>query len=235
MMDPMHGTTATRARTDRLGPKRAEVLHHLRSSGRPLPVADIAAAVDLHPNTTRFHLDALTASGLVVRTVEQRDQPGRPKVLYASVAGHRVDHYQNLAAALVRHLAGELPDRAERARAAGRAWGDQLRLDRDPGGSRTPVERLVGVMAELGYEPDYLDSPQPTIVLRPCPYLELVGDDPDVVCQLHLGLACGLIGPDSPIEVTGIDPFVTPTTCLIHLAPTAAIPAGTGGQEPANA
>lgn len=234
-MDAMRARTASEARSDRLGPKRAEVLHHLRSTGRPLPVADIAKAVDLHPNTTRFHLDALTASGLVVRTVEQRDQPGRPKVLYASVAGHHVDHYQNLAAVLVRHFAGDLPDRADRARAAGRAWGEAMRLDRDPTGSQPAVERLMDAMAELGYDPDYLEAPEPTVVLRPCPYLELVGDDPEVVCQLHLGLACGLIGPDAPLEVTGIDPLVTPTTCLIHLAPPAAIRAGTGEGEPANA
>lgn len=215
---------------------RAEVLHVLRSTGSPLPVADIAAAVRLHPNTTRFHLDALTASGLVTRTVEQRDQPGRPKVLYQSVAGHRVDHYQNLAAAVVRHFAGDLPDRAERARAAGRAWGEQLRAERDPAGREPAVERLVHAMSDLGYEPDYVESPTPTVVLRPCPFLELVGDDPETICQLHFGLACGLVGPDPDWEVTDIQPLVTPTTCLIHLAHPAPADGAAGvGEEPVHA
>jgi predicted ArsR family transcriptional regulator len=237
MMDAMRGPGGTSPRSDRLGPTRAEVLHQLRSAGRPLPVADIAAAVDLHPNTTRFHLDALTASGLVVRTVEQRAQPGRPKVLYASVGGHQVDHYQNLAAAMVRHFAGDLPDRDERARAVGRAWGDQLRLEHDPAGVRPPLERLVDVMTELGYDPDFVETPSPTVVLRPCPFLELIGDDPQTICQLHFGLACGLVGPSPAWEVTGIEPFVTPTTCLIHLAQRAgeAPVAGTDHAEPANA
>lgn len=232
----MRGTSVGGPRTDRLGPTRAEVLHHLRSAGQPLPVAEISAAVGLHPNTTRFHLDALTASGLVIRTVEQRDQPGRPKVLYASASGHRVDHYQNLAAAMVRHVAGELPDRVERARAAGRAWGDQLRVEHDPTDSEPPVERLVRVMADLGYEPDYVESPAPTVVLRPCPFLELVGDDPETICQLHFGIASGLIGPGRAWEVTGIEPFVTPTSCVIHLAAHAAdASTEVGGEEPGNA
>jgi predicted ArsR family transcriptional regulator len=214
---------------------RAEVLHRLRLAGGPLPVAEIAAAVGLHPNTTRFHLDALAASGLVTRTVEQRDQPGRPKVLYAAVAGHRTDHYQNLAAAMVRHFAGDLPDRAERAQAAGQAWGEQLRLEHDPDGSEAPVERLVHVMAHLGYEPDYVESPDPTVVLRPCPFLALVGDDPETICQLHLGLAHGLMGPDKTWGVTGIEPFATPTTCLIHLARAAEAFGATSDEEPMDA
>lgn len=236
MMDGMRARSVSGARTERLGPTRAEVLHHLRTAGHSLPVAEISAAVGLHPNTTRFHLDALTASGLVVRTVEQRDQPGRPKVLYASASGHRVDHYQDLAAAMVRHVAGDLPDRAERAREAGRAWGDRLRLEHDPDGTEPPVERLVHVMTDLGYEPAYVESPAPTVVLRPCPFLELVGDDPDTICQLHFGLACGLVGPDSAWDVAGIEPFVTPSTCLIHLArhPGEASAPEAGG-EPANA
>lgn len=235
-MDDMPGRTVSEPRTERLGPMRAEVLHHLRLAGRPLPVAEIAAAVGLHPNTTRFHLDALAASDLVTRTVEQRDQPGRPKVLYASVMAHRVDHYQDLAAVMVRHVVGDLPDRAERIEAAGRAWGEQLRAEHDPTSSQPPIDRLVDVMADLGYEPDYVESPAPTVVVQPCPFLSLVGDDPDVICQLHLGLAHGLMGPDADWDVVGIEPFATPSTCLIHLARHAAASAeATAHQEPADA
>lgn len=203
---------------DRLGPTRAEVLHHLRQAGRPVPVAEISEAVGLHPNTARFHLDSMVATGLVSRTVEERSQPGRPKVLYASVGGRRADHYQDLAAALVQHFAGDLPDRLERARTAGRAWGDQLRVERDPAGVQEPVERLVTVMGDLGYDPDFVDEPSPAVVLRPCPFLDLVGTDAGTICELHFGLASGLLGPDPGWTVTGIEPMVTPTTCLIHLA-----------------
>lgn len=197
-------------------------------------MAEISAAVGLHPNTTRFHLDSMVASGLVTRTVEERSQPGRPKVLYASVAGRNADHYQDLAAALVQHLASDLPDRLERARTAGRAWGDQLRLERDPAGEQAPIDRLVSVMGDLGYEPAYVEAPSPTVVLRPCPFLDLVGTDAGTICELHFGLASGLLGQDPGWEVTGIEPLVTPSTCLIRLA---AAPRTTeaGTREPVHA
>ena len=60
------------AKTERLGPTRAEVLHHLRTRASAQGVEAVASAVGLHPSTTRFHLDALTEAGLVVREVENR-------------------------------------------------------------------------------------------------------------------------------------------------------------------
>ena len=215
----------------RLGPTRAEVLHQLRTVGSPLPVNEIATAVGLHPNTTRFHLDALVGHGLVVRELEQREQPGRPKVLYRSAHGHQRNHYQELAAAMVRHFAGGLADRVDRARAAGESWGDELRADLErtlP--EQEPLDRLVGCMSELGYDPRLETEPEPLLVLRPCPFLDLTGVDPEMVCQLHLGLARGLLGPDQPWKVTSLQPWVAPDRCLMHLARVQA----TSGRAPAS-
>lgn len=209
----MHG------RQERLGPMRAEVLHLLREVAEPVPVARVAAAVGLHPNTTRFHLDALTDAGLVTREVEHRTQPGRPKVLYQAARGHRGNRYQELAAAMVRHFAAGLADRSERARAAGESWGEELRTDLQrtlP--EQEPLDRLVGCMAELGYDPRLETDPEHVLVLRPCPFLDLAGADPDVVCQLHLGLARGLLGPNQPWQVVSLQPWVAPDRCLLHLA-----------------
>ena len=38
----------------------------------------------LHLNTTRFHLDGLVEAGLAARAREDREQPGRPRVLYTA-------------------------------------------------------------------------------------------------------------------------------------------------------
>ena len=65
-----------------VGGRRAEVLRHLRDAVASLSVADIAAQTGLHVNTARFHLDALVADGLAERTMEEREVPGRPRVLY---------------------------------------------------------------------------------------------------------------------------------------------------------
>ena len=209
------------SRAARLGPTRAEVLHYLRTVGEPVAVAEVAAAVGLHPNTTRFHLDALTDSGLVTREVEQRNQPGRPKLLYRAVEGHRSNRYQELAGAMVLHFAGMLEDRSELAEAAGEAWGNELRTEAQrTGPAEAPLDRLVGCMAGLGYDPTLVADSDTVVELRPCPYLELADKDPQVTCQLHLGLVRGLLGPDQPWQVTAIEPWVTPTKCLLRLAQT---------------
>lgn len=205
------------AKTERLGPTRAEVLHHLRTRASAQGVEAVALALGLHPNTTRFHLGALTEAGLVVREVENRGRPGRPRMLFRAVPGLGGDHYEALAEVLVRHFASGLDDRAERAENAGLAWGQRLREQRDPQSSDQPVERLVNAMDALGYQPQRDQSDDATVVLRPCPFLNLAGDDPDVICRLHVGLANGLLGPDQPWRVTDIEPFATPTTCVLRL------------------
>lgn len=214
----------SQGRQRRLGPTRAEVLHHLRAARRSVSAAEVAADLGVHPNTSRFHLEALTTGGLVIREAEQRRTPGRPKVLYRASRGPTPDRYQDLAEALVRHFAGPLRERAELAREAGRAWGEELRAAAPPEDS--PLQRLLGGMADLGYQPGVEAGDPPLVVLRPCPYHALAGEDPSVVCQLHLGLVRGLLGPDQPLEVTGIRPWVTADRCEVALAYRPTDPAG---------
>lgn len=203
----------------RLGPTRAEVLQHLRGTAESLPVNDVAAAIGLHANTTRFHLDALAAGGLVLRTVEHTGQPGRPKVLYSAAHPHHGSYHQDLAQVMVHHFASSLEDQSDRAEEAGRAWGNQLRGDferADPG--QDPLERLVDAMSDLGYAPQLGPEPEPVVTLTPCPYGQLASAHPEVVCQLHLGLVRGLLGPNQPLTAVSIKPWATPSTCLLHLA-----------------
>ncbi len=204
-------------RGPRLGPTRAEVLHHLRTAGGPVPVSEVSAAVGLHPNTTRFHLDALTELGLVVRQAEQRHRPGRPKVMYRAADGHRANGYQDLAAAMVKHFAAGLEERGARAITAGEAWGAELRGNAAP--QEDSLARVVTTMQGLGYEPELVGGDEPVLELSRCPYLDLADDDPEVVCKLHLGLIKGLLGPDQPWAVSAIVPFAAPSKCLVRLAP----------------
>lgn len=201
-------------RATRLGPTRAEVLHHLRTAGEPVAVSEVSEAVGLHPNTTRFHLDALLEAGLVTREVEQRSQPGRPKVLYRATQPLQTDPYEALAQAMVTHFAGVEQNRSAKARAAGEAWGDELRAQVADG---EPLDRVVSCMAGLGYEPRLVDEPETRIELTPCPYMSLATKDPGVVCQLHLGLVRGLLGPDQPWRVRSIHPWIEPDLCVLRL------------------
>lgn len=211
----------------RLGPTRAEVLDHLRTLDEPASVAAVSEAVGLHANTTRFHLDGLAAAGLVTREPESRERPGRPKYLYRALHPHPSSQYQDLAQAMVQHFASQVDDPSGRAEAAGQAWGDELRgVMQRTTPDQPPLERLVGAMTELGYQPKLVPEPAraPVVELTPCPYGQLASQDPHVVCQLHLGLARGLLGPDQPWEVVDLQPWVTATTCLLLLARDPAVP-----------
>ena len=202
----------------RLGPTRAEVFEHLQGLATAAPLGEIAEAVGIHQNTARFHLDALTAAGLVDREIESRDVPGRPKVLFRAARISHDGSFEGLAKAMVRHFAAGLVDRSERAVRAGVAWGEEVRdelVASDP--AREPLELLVDGMAWLGYEPELVDDPRPLLNLRPCPYASIAGSDPDVVCQLHLGVMRGILGPGQPWEIASIEPWSGPATCRVTL------------------
>ena len=208
-------TTEANPRVRGFGPSRAEVLAHLRSTGVAEPVAAIATAVGLHQNTTRFHLDALIVSGLVHREAEGRQQPGRPRVLYRAEPAPSQTHFHDLAAAMVRHCAGPMDDRGSRAEEAGVAWGAELLAELPPEPAE-PMPRLIACLARMGYQPTLVAGAPPTIELRPCPYSELAGQDPETVCRLHLGLIRGLINDKDPWQVAALEPYATPELCIVR-------------------
>lgn len=124
----------------RVAGRRLDVLTQLREAGGPLPIAELARRLAVHPNTVRFHLDALLDAGLVQRVDGQRRAPGRPALLFAAVPGMDPGgprRYQQLA----HTLAGALddgPDGPARALQAGRAWGRAVAApDATPGGGGT--------------------------------------------------------------------------------------------------
>ncbi|MGV8910580.1 MAG: helix-turn-helix transcriptional regulator [Propionicimonas sp.] len=205
------------------GPSRAEVLEYLRGTGAPEPVAAIAAAVGLHPNSARFHLDALFSLGLVHREAESRQRAGRPRVLYRADPAPNQQPYQDLAAALVRHYPGPVEDRGNRAEMAGKAWGEELLVGQSPEPADA-IPRLVDCLARMGYKPMLVDGPPPSIELTPCPYAALAGDDPDTICRLHLGLVRGLLREGDPWMVDTLEPYVTPELCIVRLTAKDAAP-----------
>lgn len=210
-------TSGVTSRPRRFGPSRADVLEHLRRTGAPQPVAAIAAAVGLHANTTRFHLEALIAAGQVHREAEIRQKAGRPRVLYRAEPTTSQELYQDFAGAMVRHFAAPLADRGRLAEAAGMAWGEEVLT----GLQTQPAEalpRLVGCLARMGYQPELIEGPPPSINVHPCPYADLAEVDPETVCRMHLGLLRGLLHDDDPWEVTALEPYATPDLCIVRLA-----------------
>src|ERR1019366_5758954 len=72
------------------------------------------------------------------------------------------------------------------------------------------VETLERELIESGFRPTRRErGRQVTFVLGRCPFEEVAADDPDTVCQLHLGLAKGLsesLGDVTVDRLTAKDP-----------------------------
>ncbi len=209
-----------------LGRSRAEVLDMLRAADGPLGVREIAQRTGLHPNTARFHLEALVEAGLAVRETEERETPGRPRIGYRAVAdgpaGRR--RYRLLAEMLTSLIAGTMPEPARAAEEAGREWGAYL-AEQPPPYQRLTAEqavaKLTAIMEELGF------SPQPEggegggryrLCLRQCPFREVAQQHQDVICALHLGLTRGALARmRAPVTADRLDPFVEPSLCVARL------------------
>jgi predicted ArsR family transcriptional regulator len=209
-----------------LGQSRAHVLDLLRAAGSPTGVRDIADQAGLHPNTARFHLDALVDAGLAARAPKERTTPGRPSMAYRAVAGGETmgrRRYRLLAEMLTSLIAGMLPKPGEAAGEAGREWGRYLteppppyqRLD-----AGEAVERLTATMAEIGFAPEAVtDGTQYQLRLRQCPFREVAENHQDVVCQLHLGLMQGALAQmRAPVTADRLQPFAEPSLCIAYLA-----------------
>lgn len=223
--------------TERGAGRRTAVLQALRAADGPLGIAAIAAQVDVHPNTVRFHLATLVEHGRVERVELLHRTPGRPPQLFRATTGMDPSGpraYRQLAEVLVDTLTSG-PNPRRRAAAAGRSWGRRLvaeashtaRGDSDPGPEdTTPVDpdeaigRLSDLLEQMGFAPEPAEGGDTQIGLRHCPFLELAKKHQDVVCPIHLGLMRGAMQAwRSPVSIRRLESFTRPDLCTVHLSP----------------
>lgn len=208
-----------------LGESRARVLHVLQGADTALGVVEVAQQIRLHPNTIRFHLDALVADGMADRASEDREQPGRPRTLYtASVASDQAGRrsYRLLAEILAGYVAAESAQPVKAALKAGEAWGRYLAERPAPFqhiDAHASTEQLVRTLDDVGFAPEaVVVGGAQQILLHHCPFREVAEAHRDVVCSIHLGLMQGLLADlDAPLEAHRLDAFVEPSLCVAHL------------------
>lgn len=206
--------------------RRSEVLRVLRSTTEAMTIAAIAETVGVHPNTVRFHLEALVESGQVERAAAERRTPGRPPLLFVAARGMDQEgprDYRALAEMLALGISEE-SDHEGRVLAAGRAWGQRrAAVDDVTELDRPPVDRLIALLDELGFAPVRLADDDPDgesvrIGMRHCPYLELADDQSDIVCTAHLGLIRGALEScDADVTADELTPFAEPDLCIVRL------------------
>lgn len=206
--------------------RRSGVLKVLRTANAPMSIIAIADALDVHPNTVRFHLDTLVSSGRVEQVTMDRRGPGRPALMFQ--ATRRMDpggprRYRVLAEILATGMA-DVEHSEAKALAAGRAWGQQLKPP--PQSTETldaeeSIEHLVDVLDDFGFAPERGGDEQ--VRLRHCPFLELAVTQKEVICPVHLGIMQGALETwQAPVTVDRLEAFVEPDLCLAHLGPRAA-------------
>jgi predicted ArsR family transcriptional regulator len=209
-----------------LGPSRARVLDLLRAAGSPVGVREVAAQSGLHPNTARFHLDALASAGLASRATQALATPGRPAVMYEAVAAGEpagTRRYRLLAEMLAGLIGGMLPEPGAAAADAGRQWGRYLTDPPAPyerTGAAQAIASLAATLDQIGFAPEVVaDGAQPEVRLRRCPFQEVAERHQDVVCQLHLGLMRGVLEQlRAPVTADRLQPFAEPGVCVAYLS-----------------
>lgn len=194
-------------------------------TGRPTTVGDLGQELGGHPNTTRAHLGALLADGLLEKVARPDGSRGRPAhghqltergrlLLEASRVAEPVAT-DELVTAMAEHLA-TTPDAETHARAIGRLWAAQLTRDDGPGEAATAAERVVALLRTAGFSPKA--DPSGDVALRTCPVLASAREHPGVVCTMHEEMLRAAVGEGraGDLEV-GLEPFAREGACLVHL------------------
>ena len=206
-------------------PTRHAVFRYIASSEAPVGVAELTDHFGFNHNAIRQHLAKLVAADLVVEGKAAATGPGRPRLVYT--VGPAVDSrwgvtgpYERLSLLLTEIVrSGDTPLEV------GRRAGRELRAVDDGDDTES---RLCSAMARQGFDPEVQTSSGRTeIVLRACPFESSALASPDTVCQLHLGLAEGLVGGDDSVEVEALvakDP--RQANCRLVLRATAPAPSG---------
>lgn len=187
-------------------------LIEMRRDGLSLPqVADI---IGLHENTVRSHLDALLDDGYVQREPAAATGRGRPAWIWRAAAQPPAPF-----AALANVLADQvalLSDNPARAGIeAGQRWGATLSGSATGNDARRAV---LDSLAALGFAPRVEEDH--SISLLSCPLLSAAQENPQVICNVHLGIVQGILkshGRD-PLG-SRILPFALEHGCRLELAP----------------
>lgn len=209
-------------------PTRLRLYEYVRSRPDAVGRDEAAAAVGISRSLAAFHLDRLVDAGLL--SVEYRRLSGRsgrgagrPAKLYRP-SGARVSlslpetRYELagriLADALEERGEGEDAEATVR-RVAGRAGEELGERVRERIGARkaAPLDLAREVLEELGFQPERRDR---EVLLRNCPFHQLVQTHPDLVCAMNHALLLGLIAGLGSSGVTAV-PRRDPDYCCVAI------------------
>ncbi len=175
-------------------PTRYAIFQVVAAAAAPIGVAELTRQFGINHNAVRQHLAKLCDADLLVEDFAARTGPGRPRLQYRlapGVPGSWATHgpYETLALLLLAMVQEGKP-----AVEVGREAGRLAASFADPS-RRSAVESLLAEMQRRGFEPravvrrdDAVD-----VVLDFCPFAAAAGGAPEIVCEIHRGLAEGFV------------------------------------------
>jgi predicted ArsR family transcriptional regulator len=212
-------------------PARRALYDAVAGASGPLSRDDAASATGVTRALAAFHLDKLADAGLLdveYRRLSGRAGPGagRPSKLYrrgsrelgVSLPSRHYEVPAQLLATTIEQLSGPTP--ADALRSAAHDLGEGIgAAARQRSGPRPSRRRLRAALEESldarGYEP--AGTPSGEIRLRNCPFHALVDDHRDLVCNMNLALADGILDGLGEASLTArLDP--QPGHCCVVIS-----------------
>jgi predicted ArsR family transcriptional regulator len=212
-------------------PVRRALYHYVAGQAAPVGRAEAAAAAGIGRSLAGYHLDKLTAGGLLQARYERRTGrtgpgAGRPAKLYLRAPGQielslpARDYAalaELLASAVEADPSGAAKAALQRAAASlgaevGAEAAGHAEPDGDPGEA---VAALRRALAARGYEP--YDEPDGTIRLRNCPFDRIAANHRELVCGANQAMLQALtdrLDGDPPVRAV-LDP--QPGRCCVLL------------------
>jgi predicted ArsR family transcriptional regulator len=175
-------------------PTRYAIFRYLDEAASPVGVAELTKHFGFNHNAIRQHLAKLRDAGLVTEELGAPTGPGRPALRYRPTPGaaerwEGTNPYERLTKMLIGLLRGEGTPFDVGYRAG-------QELAREHGAKVDALEIIEAVARRLGFEPrreaHRLGSSSVDIVLERCPFAASAVIAPDIICELHRGLAEGI-------------------------------------------
>lgn len=176
-------------------PTRHSVFRYVVDAARPVDVAELTGQFGLNHNAIRQHLAKLVAAGLVVEAKAAPTGRGRPRLVYevdpaAASRWGATGPYEDLSLWLTDVIrSGDEPVEV------GRRVGRRTLAEPAPSGAPAdPVTTLVDAMARHGFEPTVrVRGHKVDVTLNSCPFATTALAAPEIVCDVHLGMAQGVV------------------------------------------
>lgn len=197
-------TTTERQRQARaLGDQtRSAIFWYLAAAQRPVRVAELTKHLRLNHTGIRQHLAKLVDADLLIEEFAAPSGAGRPPLQYrvappAILFWAGPSPYARLSLLLLDVLkTGRSP------RDVGADAGRQVEA---AVAGTDPIDVLESEVARWGFEPRRVERKSSIdLVMAQCPFELAALADPDVVCELHLGLAEGIVAAVGDLAVAGL-------------------------------